>query len=138
MNSLVNISRYSGYFHDGDLYDVRQRQGGIDFYLGSVIVCPDDIESDVVLSKNGTIQGVLHLEGVQKNVNGSESFLRGLLSRFPGAEVLDFEVDNCKMKLGVLWKRFPYDPSNSDYTVTEIQAQNIWWENIPNLEDRYE
>ena len=52
---------------------------------------------------------------------------------YDSGSILDFEILNHKVILGIEWTDYPPKPRKSDFSTIEIEAEKIWWENIPDL-----
>jgi len=57
---------------------------------------------------------------------------------YDSAEILHLEILQNKIKLFIEWENFPPHPKVTVYSALEIEADKIWWENIPNLYDPFE
>ncbi len=47
----MDISKYTGYFHDGVLYDIKQRNGKIELFMCSAEMSPEDLQDDIPLGQ---------------------------------------------------------------------------------------
>jgi len=70
----MNISKYEAFFHDGSLIDIRHIGTKIEFSMASAEMDEEDVENDVILSKNDSIQGKLHIEGIKSIMIGGNPF----------------------------------------------------------------
>ena len=104
--------------------------------MESCVVSLDDV-GKVDLSNRGTIMGKLHLQGIEKIKVGNSEFC-GQLERFHDeGEILDLRIQSNKISLLVEWTDFPPKERATDVSKIEIEAEKMWWENVPNLENEY-
>lgn len=62
----MNISKYTGYFHDGDVKAISHIGNNISFFLeSSVIENIDEIEDKKLLSDSHTFKGTLSLYNIK-------------------------------------------------------------------------
>ena len=56
---------------------------------------------------------------------------------YDNGEILDLEIDDNKVFLLIEWKNWPPKPRlrTNDVSKIEIEAEKIYWENIPDLSD---
>lgn len=130
----MDISKYASFFHDGGIFDIRHEGDSIEFFMTSAEMAEEDLQDDIPLSRYDTIQGKLHVKGVKSIMINKKPFLGTLKKAYESAEVLDFILTRNSVELGVLWSNYPYKIEERDFTTIEIEAEKIWWENIPNLE----
>lgn len=133
MRNEIDISKYTSYFHDGSLFNISKLKNEITFQISSAEVDLSDIEENITLSKEQRIQGILHLSNIQNiQLNGGYK-LENLFNVFNFGTILDFEIKNKIVELGVLWENYPPKLHTNEFTTIVIQAGQIWWENIPDL-----
>lgn len=131
MQNEINISKYVDYFHDGTLFNILKLKNEIAFQMSSAEVDPSEIEKELILSKNHRIQGVLHLYNIQ-SIHLNENYkLENLFDMFNSGTILDFEIIDKTIELGILWENCPPKIHTNEFTTILIQAERIWWENIP-------
>lgn len=135
MRSEIDISKYAAYFHDGNLFNISRVKDEIVCQMSSAEVDLSEIEKGLVLSKNHRIRGMLHLSNIQNIHITGEYKLESLFDVFNLGTILDFEIKNKSVYLGVLWENYPPKPRTNEFTTIVIQAERIWWENLPELTD---
>jgi hypothetical protein len=129
----LNIAKYADYFHDGSLNNIKHIGNKIEISMLSAEIIPEHmIENMPSLNKN-RIVGKLHLEGVKSIEVNKESFTGTLRKMYDSGSVLDFEIFDHKVFLGIEWTDYPPKPRKSDFSAIEIEAEKIRWENIPDL-----
>jgi hypothetical protein len=131
----MNLNKYASFFHDGCIIDIKQNNNRIDISMESSELWPEWNEDNVPLSVSKTIKGKLHLEGV-KNIISNHHPQNILKMIYDIGEILDFDIStNNKIKLLVTWVNYPPKDRIEMSELIEIEAEKIYWENIPNLYD---
>jgi hypothetical protein len=133
MQNEIDISKYAAYFHDGNLFNISKLKNEITFQMTSAEVDFTEIEKGLTLSKDHRIRGILHLYNIQSIKLTCEYKLENLFDVFNLGTVLDFEIINKTIELGILWENYPPKVHTNEFTTIVIQADRIWWENIPDL-----
>ncbi len=131
----MDISKYTAYFHDGSLMDIRHVGNEIEFYMASAEMDKEDVEDDTILSKDESIQGRLHLKGIKNITIDGKSFLGILNKEYDSGTIFDFEITKNSVELAIDWINFPPKPEVNNFSVIKIESEKIWWENIPDLSD---
>jgi len=129
----LKISHYD--FHDGCIIEIEQYDNKIAISMESAEVSE---ENKVELSECSTLKGKLHIEGVRDlRMNGdlcekiSENF-------YDTAYIFSFDIVGKEVVLVVKWETRPPKPyEETDFIKIELEAEKIWWENIPNLVNPY-
>src|SRR3972149_3210149 len=133
---FMNISKYSAFFHDGSIMDIRHTKDKIEFSMASAEMDREDVGDDIHLSKDDSIQGKLHIEGV-KNIKINKKTFRGVIKKiYDNGRIFDFEIKKNGVEISIDWVNFPPKNEVDEFTVIEIEAKKIWWENIPDLADQ--
>jgi len=129
----MDIKKYVDYFHDGAVYTIDHVGQEMVLSMGSAEMDEDDLVDDVILSKDDRILGKLHIEGI-KNIKVSDKpYLEVLTMKYENAEIADFEIDSNNVKLLIRWGSYPPNPPVRDFYILKIEAEKVWWENIPDL-----
>ena len=130
------ISKYDGYFHDGSIYDICHEDNVIVISMGSAEIVDEEIMQNIILSKDSTIMGKLHIEGVHKlSVGGfivDDKFK--MLSK--DSDIFDFDVKGNRVSFDIIWldfSRTDLPTREVGFSVIEIEAEKIWWENLPDM-----
>jgi len=129
----LDITKYIGYFHDGYLLDINNLGNSIYLSLESSKIDPNEIENKEILSKSNTLIGKLCLKNVKTIKVDDKPYKDVLLKVYDNGEILDLEVYPGKVSLLIEWVNFPPKPRTSDVSQIEIEAEEIYWENIPTL-----
>ena len=131
----MNIKKYTAWFHDGDLIEIQHRPKDsiILFTMSSAqIIGWEEFDNQIELSRNMTIIGVLHVEKIIEISINDEPFTGVLQKLYPEGSILDFEITNeHTIELGISWSTA--DKRDLDFTTILIEAETIWWENIPGM-----
>ena len=133
MRNQIDISKYASYFHDGNLFNISILKNEVTFQMSSAEVDFSEIEKDLALSKDHRIRGVLHLNNIQNVRLTGQYELENLFDVFNLGTILDFEIKDKIIELGVLWENYPPKLRTNEFTTIVIQADSIWWENLPDL-----
>ena len=99
----MNIEKYSAYFHDGILIDILCQGSDIHISMSSAEVDPENFQIPMELSKTNCIVGILHLEKVQQIQISGEILLSDLLDVFDDGTILDFDIKDHLVELGISW-----------------------------------
>lgn len=133
----MNIAKCADYFHDGSLINFKHVGNKIEISMLSADIIPEHmIENMPPLNKN-RISGKLYLEGIKEIKINKKHFIDILKKEYDSGSILDFEVSEHKVFLGIEWTDYPPKPRKSDFYAIEIEAEKIYWKNIPNLSDDY-
>ena len=130
----MNIAEYLSCFHDGNLIDIKHSHNHIEFTLESSVIEERNVEGELILSKRKTIKGRLHLLNVQRVKINNELFNKILSKDYDDGEILDLEITDHKMLLLIEWKSFSSKSRINDVSKIEVEAEKIYWENIPELD----
>jgi hypothetical protein len=129
----MNLSKCSGYFHDGSLVNFKHIGDNVEISMISAeIISEHKIEDIPPLNKN-RITGKLCIDGVRHIKINKRPFIGVLKKTYDSGSILDFEVFGHKVVLGIEWTDYPPKPRKSDFSTIEIEAEKIHWENIPDM-----
>lgn len=132
----MNISKYD--FHDGCLIKMNHIDNKIELLLESSEISDDELNDNIILSKNNTIKGKLHVEEI-KNIEINNKPFTGILTQnYDVGYIFSFHIEGEKLILIVGWEnRPPKIYQRTDFVKIEIEASRIYWENIPNLQNPF-
>lgn len=128
----LDITQYTGYFHDGSLLEIDARDNHVILFLESAEIDPIEIGDVKVLSKSNTLFGKLRLKNVKEVKVNQKPHASALDKTYDDGEILDLEVHPSEIFLLIQWTNFPPKPKTTDVSRIEIQAEEIYWENIGN------
>jgi hypothetical protein len=133
----MNIEKYTGYFHDGGLIGAIRKENNMELFLRSCEISSGEPIDRKILSEDNALKGKLCLEGIKWiKVAGKEN-AEIPWKDYDDGEILDLEIDNNKVFLLIEWKNFPPKSRIEDVGTIEIEAEKVYWENIPDLSDDY-
>ena len=131
----MDIQKYACWFHDGDLKKIHHnKEKGIMAIemSSSPIIDWDEFDEMIQLKNDRTINGILHINGIQ-SITINDSIFDGTLKMlYEDGEILDFDFgEDNEVSLGIMWTSYEQSKTKSDYSYITIRASNIDWENLP-------
>ena len=102
--------------------------------MASAEMNKEDVNDAIVLSKDDSIQGILHIEEVRSIIIDKKPFIGTIKKEYDNGIIFDFEITENSIELSIDWVNFPPKPEVNEFSVIKIEAEKIWWENIPDLE----
>lgn len=138
MKYRINIQKYASLFHDGAIRKIQHINNTLLISMESAQVLPKWNEDHIALSKRDTISGILFIETV-KSIKEDDTFLKEFKTKdsYDRAGIFDFEVNFNRIILIIWWVKYLLRYEQSDFFRYEIEAEKIYWENIPTLFDDY-
>jgi hypothetical protein len=133
----MDIKEYTGYFHDGGFIGAKRKEKNIELFLRSCEISPDEPIDRKILSKDNALKGKLCLTGVKWVKVDDKENKEMPWKEYDDGEILDLKIDNNKVFLLIEWTNFPPKTRVTDVGTIEIEAEKIYWENIPDLSDDY-
>jgi hypothetical protein len=130
----MDIKKYIDYFHDGGFFGVKRKENNMELFLQSCGIESDEPVDRKLLSEEGFFRGKLSLTGIKRIKVDDEEDREIPWKKYDHGEILDLEIDNNKVFFLIEWKSYP-PPRTNDVSKIEIEAEEIDWENIPNLPD---
>ena len=131
----MDIRQYTAYFHDGGLIGVKKKENNMEFFLYSCEITSDEPVDEKLLSEDNSLRGKLCLIGIKwikvDDIENKEIPWK----EYDGGGILDLEIDNNKIFFLIEWRTYPPKPYTRDVSTIEIEAEQIYWENIPELPD---
>lgn len=134
---MISIQKYTAYFHDGGVITIEHTDDEIIFSLESAEMDRSDMKDNIPLSERGTIKGKLHLDEISSFIINDFSFLEEFKMPYDYGSIFDFDIRNNQVELQISWRNAPQKPYVNDFSTIKIEAQKIWWENIPDLYDPF-
>ncbi len=130
----MDISEYAAYFHDGLILDIVHTKDKIDFSMASAEIDEGETQGNIILSRDFSIQGKLHIEGIQSIKLNENEFSGTLKKLYDRGKIFDFEITKNSIEISIIWTDFLGNSEVKEFSIIKIKAENIWWENIPDLE----
>ena len=133
----ISIEKYIPYFHDGSIIAMEHTHNEITISMQSAQIDKEDLKDKIELSKYQRIKGKLHIRHPRSIlVDGKE--LTGILKmHFDKGNIFDFIWHDKFVELQIAWTNFSPKKSTNEFSVIRIEADDIWWENIPDLLDPF-
>jgi hypothetical protein len=134
----MDIAKYADYFHDGCVDNIFHEGNNICFSLESAVIeNPNQIVDKKYLSESNTFKGILRLHNICKLMISHKKHTGVLRMEHDDGNILDLEIEGNRFFLLVEWRNFPPKSRKTDVSEIEIEAEKIWWENIPDLRDPF-
>ena len=130
----MELKKYTSHFHDGLIDGIHYNDDEIVLTMVSAEIDPKYLHDLSILSNSGRFCGKLHIQGVKKieEVNGENHELQKYLDM---GTILYFEIHGTVVILGILWNTYLGSDSREIYVSYRIEAESIYWENLPDLID---
>ena len=129
----MDIKNYTSFFHDGTIFDIVHAKNNVIISMESAEMGEEDLKDDATLTYNHRIRGRLHIEGV-KTIKRKDEISSNLLKmEYEDAEIFRFKLNASKVELQIIWNCIPPSARIKDFSTVEIEAENIWWENMPDM-----
>lgn len=129
----MDIEKLTGYFHDGGFIGAKRKENNIELYLHSCEITDDEPVDKEILSTESMIRGKLSLIGIKWMTVDNKEDKEIPWKEYDDAEILDLEINDNKVFLLVEWINFPPKTYASDTGTIKIEAEKVYWENIPDL-----
>jgi hypothetical protein len=129
----VDLKKYTSFFHDGSIVAIYHVRKKITLTMESAEMDAEDIKDDIILSKDDRIRGRLHIEGVKIVKENGQIYSDFLKMKCKDAEIFHFEIGRNKVEIQIKWFSYPSNPCIENFSIIEIDAEKIYWENIPDF-----
>jgi hypothetical protein len=133
----MDVKEYTGYFHDGTLIGIKQKVNSLEIFLESCEISSDEFVDKKILSGENTLKGKLCLTAIRWIKVDDKEDKKIPWKEYDDGEILRLRIDGNKVFLLIEWKNFPPKSRTTDIGTIEIEAEKIWWENIPDLSNDY-
>jgi len=137
VNKMLNnmdISNYTAFFHDGSLSKIIHQKNKLILNMQSAEIAIEELPGNIALSSDDRIKGKLHIINVE-NIEINEKILSDRWKmQFDKGRIFDFEIKGKIIELDIKWVNYPPHPNIEDFSTIKIKADQVWWENIPDLE----
>lgn len=131
----MDIKKYTGYFHDGGFIGAIRKENNMELFLRSCEISSDEPIDRKILSEDNALKGKLYLNGVKWIKVDDKENKEIPWKEYDDGEILDLKIDNNKVFLLIEWTNFPPKTRVTDVGTIEIEAEKVYWENIPDLSD---
>ena len=130
----IDIFKYKDFFHDGALLGIEHQGETIVLCMQSAEVAPEELPAYITLSSDDRITGKLHLKGIKNVYINREKLPTPLIMNYDNGKIFDLEIKNNEVLLAISWRNYPPKARTNDFSTITINAENVYWENIPDLE----
>lgn len=125
----MNISKYTGYFHDGIIHNLVKTDDEIKIDMESCELNQQEIiKEEIILSQHRTIKGTLYIRGI-KNLKINHHKTNQFKMNFDDGEILRFRLIENKVFLLIKWIDYPPKEYIEFTEIIEIEAEKIFWQN---------
>ncbi|MBS0622176.1 MAG: hypothetical protein JSR80_04370 [Verrucomicrobia bacterium] len=129
---IMNFNEYIGLFHDGGLESISHARDEIKLRIVSAEILPEWNKDHLILDEYKCISGTIVCRGINAiNLNGNP-YIRKLLFPYDSGEILDFDLNNGIVEMGINWTNYPPHPEIQDYWALRIKAKQIIWQDALN------
>lgn len=128
----MEISKYTGLFHDGGILNLIHINDRIEIWIESCEVLPEWNVENIRLSSIQTIRGILFIRKI-KNITVNNIPIQNLIIDHDSGEISDINLYKDKIELFVMWYDYPPKKKTTTFECIVIEAECIEWENIPEL-----
>jgi hypothetical protein len=130
----MDIFKYTDFFHDGALLDIEHQGKTIVLSMQSAEIALEELPGHIALSSDDRITGKLHLEGIKNIYINREKLSTALKMHYDNGKIFDLEIKNNEVLLSISWRNYPPKARTNDFSTITINAESVYWENIPDLE----
>lgn len=131
------INNYTDFFHDGSIIDINHFEKKMIIFMESAEVDKKDIKNDIIIAKDARLRGKLHIEEIKSVTINNKPYLKIVKKIYDEGGIVNFEIKKNCIELSIDWVNFPPKPAINEFSTIRIEAEKIWWENIPDLSDEY-
>jgi len=132
----MDIAKYDGYFHDGLIYNIDHHKNEVIITMESSEITDNDIEQQIALSKHHTIAGKLHIENIKTIDIDERLFQERLYKIYDYGEIFYLDIKKKHVTIEVTWVNLAdknIETGETDLITIDIEAEKIWWENLPEM-----
>ena len=130
---MNDIGKYTSFFHDGSVIYIKHFDNKMIISMESAEIDKEDIDNQIILSKDNRIRGKLHIEKIKNVKINHKTIAKSIKNVYDDGGIVTFRVLKNLVKLSLDWVNFPPKPENDEFWIIQIEAEKIWWENIPDL-----
>lgn len=124
----MDISKYTDYFHDGYVNDIRHVKNDLSLSLESAVVEDvSQIRDRDCISDSHTFKGTLNLYNVKKITLGGKRYESVFRMEYDDGDILDFEIKGHIVSLLIEWRNFPPKNRKTEVSKIQIEAEKIEW-----------
>lgn len=135
IENKVVFDNYLPLFHDGAVFNIEHINSNITIFMHSAQIHKEYLKNKIELSKYDRIKGKLHLEKIKMILINGLPFSGILKMSGDKGGIFDFLLTKNMVELQMEWVNYPPKPAINEFSTIRIEAEKIWWENIPDLYD---
>lgn len=128
---MIDISKYSDFFHDGSVIAINHTGNNMLFFMESAEMDEEDMQEAFTLTKDARIRGKLHIENIKSLKINNQISQGPLKQKYDEGGIINLKIEKTSVVLSIDWINFPPHQKTNEFSVIEINAEKIWWENIP-------
>ena len=132
---MIDINKYADLFHDGSIINIDHIDNKMTISMESAEVDEEDIKDDITIAKDDRIRGKLHIEKIKSITINNKSYLEIVKKIYDEGGIVNFEITRNSVLLSIDWVNFTPSQKTNEFSVIKIEAEKIYWENIPDLSD---
>jgi hypothetical protein len=101
--------------------------------MESAEVDPEDIKDSIPLSSGDRIKGKLYFTRIKSIYINDKKLTTSLKMNYDDGEILHLKIKDNKVVLDITWTNYPPKARTNDFSTISIYAEEVHWENIPDL-----
>ncbi|MBF5058913.1 hypothetical protein [Candidatus Neptunochlamydia vexilliferae] len=125
----VDIRKYLEFFERGEILGVIYKGDKVFLTLESSYINPKAVDNRTILSKNCTLRGKLVLQRVESYCLDNKKTQPPKKQLFAGGKIVKLELKQTVAEIVFEYK----EQSIKKRVAVKIEAQKIYWENLPTL-----
>jgi hypothetical protein len=129
---FMDISKYTSYFHDGDLFSIVHEDEELELFMESAEITEEDLEEGIPISKSGlfpAIRGKLCVRGIKKILYNDTLWTGRLAKTHDLLTIFHLEVKKNLVELQLILQNF--QEQGEKFCIMTIEADIIDWESAP-------
>ena len=110
----MQISKYSSFFHDGEILDIKHAENNVEILMRSAEIDPDEMKDNIRLSPGNFIKGKLHIQGIKKIKINDKPFYGIITKTYNDNDLLHLKILKNTVFIEVGWRGSL--PNQSDFS----------------------
>lgn len=128
------MRKYVDFFHDGTISSIEQKNDSLSFTLESGFIDSSEVSDTSILSIENTLRGKLTLKNIKSISVDNKAHQNPLYMDYDEGEILDLDIYSNKVEFLVDWINYPPKKRTRKTSKIIVQTNQVYWENIPDLE----
>jgi hypothetical protein len=96
---MDDIGKYTAFFHDGSIISINHVGNNMIISMASAEI--DAMKDNITLSKDSSIQGKLHIEGIKKIKEGSKLNKNTIKMKYEDAEIFHLKINKNQVEVQI-------------------------------------